>query len=360
VFNLIALVAIVLAVSASAIARAQSGSSNTTSAAIAQQQKRIKQSAENFIEQRSKSELLKTSEEFVGRRLEKGYYLLGTEVSVNRKKVNDWIDGFEGADLGTTLAAIRAMDYASLREFLTDATVNLDISNRLSKGEWQPVASAFDAYLQSQSGGIETLNVNQKDMPPPAFERAIELQAAQQKKLIELESQKRREENKAVEDELKSSLEAERSKVRKLNEQLLTEDNIKDRIIKERPLLTRFLATGMGITSMLLVALVLLGILIVLGFRAFGVSFVKGAGDIADALRNDLPNTTPKALNSDPKVPEGERNHEGEEIKDEFDTKQKLSEAADLLKVQVLRDLETTAALLLHRKHQAACAKGSF
>jgi|GEM_PF-5686560 len=341
---------------------------------------RRKRLLEGAIERRARTQLNGIVDDFLSRRLERSDYTLTYDMTLDGKAITSWMESWNDAEFGVLLSEVAKRDYETLRPFLSQAGIAIGFSDKLSDAETTPVVESLEAYFTSKGGDVESVEPSRVTLAPALPERIARLQVDEAKRQVEREAGLRRQqveqeanlrrqqmaEEKRLEldngrtilkeageskvRELSSDLGAARRKLVELKEQLLTEENIKERLTKEYPLLTRQLAIGAGVGSLVLIALLFLGVLVIFASRALGGFFVRGTEGLADALREQGGKKEAEPKQLEPFQEEKQADIPPEELEEdalvEFENKPQLKEAAEQLKAQVQRDLATTAAIL--------------
>ena len=317
---------------------------------------------EGLIERKAKTHLQSVVDDFVSRRLQRHLFNISLEVGANKRKIADWAQTFNDTELTTLRAELQSRDYEGLREFLQDVTIKIGFSSRVSEAEWRPIVNALQAQFEGSGTAVETVEGNTENLSNTIEEKNLQLSLQEARNALERQSVLRKEEittekklelenslkiQKSVEEGLQRDLQVERNKREEIADQIFSDKNLKERIVKEWPSLSRFLFSGLGIGALLLVASVIVGMLVLLGIRSLGGSFVLGSEGIAEALKAGketilLPKKLENIEEEDKKEPDALK----EDALIDFDAKPEFKEAAEQLRAQVLRDIPTTGAIL--------------
>ena len=316
---------------------------------------------ESIIERRAKNLLTEKTNALLSQRLSRSSFNVSLALALNKAKLKDWLHAFGESDFQTLKSEIGSRDYEGIRSFLQSADIDIGFSNRISEVEWAPILDSVKNAFDGGSGSVESVSGNSIALPLSPEERAIQLQMEEAKKNLERSFQLRKEElsyekqlevEKAKkiqdirEEELKAELKIEKEKRESIINQFVNDQNIKEKVVKDWPVLSRFIVSGLGIGLTLLFAAALMGLLIFFAIRSFGSSLMLSYEGIADALKEGK-ETTLIPKNLDPFTESGpDAEEKRQDTLIEFDTKPELKEAAEQLRVQVTRDLFTTAAVL--------------
>lgn len=325
-----------------------------------------------FVESIAKNRLGALINDSIKRRLHPSQFYLEITPQADPAKIDALIKGWGNDNLSLLRSEIKSYEYFEIRELLRTATIAVQYSSEIKEDEWAVMESELQSMLARTEGSqIEQIEASAAKLSPDISERLM-LQKAQKEKeqleneyklkntLEENQSQLRQRElqreydlkkglNESEKSALQNELQSERQKRFELADLISKDFNVKEYLLKQYPVLAHFAALGSGLGAFVVLALLVLGLFIVMASGTLGRHLKSGVHEVALALKGENKNEGESERAKQLKA-HGEGQKSDEELNAdnavEFDNKPQLKEAADKLRAQVERDVQTTAVVL--------------
>jgi hypothetical protein len=322
----------------------------------------------DHVETLANQKLRVLTQELLARRVHPTQFYLEITSQSDPEKLSSLLRSWGQDNLMLLKEELRRSDYFQLRELLSSATVSVRYSNKMSSDEWDIVETELRSYFAKREGNaVEQFDAEPSRLAPDMSEALVEQRARLEREKMEQEyklknsleeskSQLRQREIQREADLKKELTEFEKSA---LSDELTNERkrrfemadvfdkdfNPKEYILRHVPLLSRIAALGSGLGLFFVVALAVLGMLLIIASSNLGRHLSRGAFELAIALKGESKGESDRA-----KELAKDQAGQGDELnKDsgvEFDYKPQFKEAAEKLRSQVERDIDTTAVVL--------------
>jgi hypothetical protein len=325
-----------------------------------------------FVESVAKTKLSTLVNDAIKRRLHPSQFYLEVTTQANAAKIDALIQGWGKDNLSLLRNEIKSYDYFELRDLLRTATIAVRYSSQIKEDEWAVMETELQSLLARAEGTqIEQFEASQVDVTPELSEKVMLLKAQKEREQLEQEyklknsleetrSQLRQRElqreydlkkgqNELEKSALENELQTERQKRFELADLLSKDFNVKEYLLKQYPVLANYAALGSGLGAFIVVALLILGLFIVMASGTLGRQLKSGVHEVALALKgenkNEHESDRAKQLKADREARKTDEERNADNAV-EFDNKPELKDAADKLRAQVERDIQTTAVVM--------------
>jgi hypothetical protein len=325
-----------------------------------------------FVEAVAKTKLINLLNDAIKRRLHPSQFYIEVTPQADGAKINALIQGWGNDNLSLLRNEIKSYEYFEVRELLRNATIAVRYSSQIKEDEWTVMETELQSLLARAEGTqIEQFEATQVEVTPDLSEKVMLLKAQKEREQLDQEyklknsleetrSQLRQRElqreydlkkgqNELEKSALENELQTERQKRFELADLLSKDFNVKEYLLKQYPVLANYAALGSGLGAFIVVALLILGLFIVMASGTLGRQLKSGVHEVALALKgenkNEQESDRAKQLKADNAAKKSEEELNSDNAV-EFDSKPELRDAADKLRAQVERDIQTTAVVM--------------